>query len=1206
MPEQVGIKVKTIVDSSDLDKLRSTLDNVEGKTVTAKTNVDTEDSQARLREVMERIGAIDGETATVKTNVDDNATDELSNIQRRAGDLDGLSPVIKPTVDGSEAISELDNIQSKAEGMSGLESGIGGLLGTIGASQLLGSGVETATNMDKAWRNWVGSLQQSGVGLDAAKKKADGFYKTVNNLASVGQSNDGFFKSIAGLMISYNTSISDSTLKMTENVVAGYEMLGGRTGATMYEMEKELKNFLANGEMGKMEDTLSSLKDPQKWMGLLKGADTAEERISVLKDMLQEEGIMGALNIDAPSKSIDQLKALFDASMTNIGTTLINIIKPIADGFMWLDTVTGGASTSIMSLTAVIGLLGVGLVGIGGYVLNAARSFTGLFSSIKSGSGLLGSLGKGAGLAANTVELEANTVALVENTAALEANNVARATSGGAGAAAKGLGQLGSVGAAAGSAAPGAAAGASGFAAISASITSMLIPLIAISAVIAIMIPIIAGLAIEVLLFVRLIGEVVKALGFDKLNLKPAIEGIKQIGLAMFEIGRAFAVLVGINILGIVYNATGGIIGTSIALAQFWTATKEIEVILKDINSLHIDQSSVAKINALTNVLVGITNSMKNMAKLNIAGFVTLLTGGVDGIKANIRNIEEIGKAIQGMNIPEVDSNKITLINSLSDVIKKLSEASQSVDDATGWFNEKVLNIDDVEGIAATLRNLAQIARNINSTDIPTVNQDKVGLVKALSDVVKPLAEAGKAVDEAQGFFGDKVLNIEDVKGMQATLRNIGYIATNINSTDIPAVDKGKIDAVRNIKNVIMPIVESAKAISDNWQSIVATPGMATPFGNAIQALYVINQKLNSTAFSIDPAKIQAITNMKTVIAKVAEIGLYLSQNSGNIGSNITSNASVLSSSIGSLYVVNQKINSSAFALAPEKVTAIGNLKPFIQRVAEIGLYLSQNSGNLGAIAANQGALSGAIQSLYVINQKINSMPFQIDSAKASAIASLKSLIQTVVSTLSAANGVQSAAQNMGSKITTGFKTGAKNLVLAVNTVLASAITAVQSKYNTMYSAGNALGLKLVAGFKAGAGIHSPMAAVVSGLDDTINHIRGLASHFYSAGSDLGSSLTSGWTDEQKAQTSVSELLKSNSGSVMSIFNNAGINWSGSSAAGGSGISAAGGGDIGYDIEYPSPNYYDIHLNGLVTEQGMIDKLMNLIKKGQSQDNLRT
>ena len=380
---QTTIKITFEGDDKQLRQITEKVEELLKEDPTIKVDSDTSQANERLQEVMEKIGAIDGESPAIKPTVEDNALDNLDTIQKKSDELDGLSPLIKPTVDDSEALGALNNIQNQVENMtSGLESGITGILGTLGAEQLMSGGIQTAIDLDKAWRNWVGSLQQTGMSFNDATKKADQFKSKVNELASTGQSNDALFKNIAGLVINLNSAVSDSTLQMTEKVVSGYEMLGGRSGATLYEMEKELKDFLSTGSLGKMADTISSTADPAKWKGLLEGAKTAEERIDVLRQMLEEEGIMGALNIDAPSKSIDQLKAIFDAAMTNIGTTLITMIKPIADVFTLLDDMTGGLSTTVMSVIAVVSLLGVAFFGLAGMITPVLTGGLGVLAAI--------------------------------------------------------------------------------------------------------------------------------------------------------------------------------------------------------------------------------------------------------------------------------------------------------------------------------------------------------------------------------------------------------------------------------------------------------------------------------------------------------------------------------------------------------------------------------------------------------------------------------------------------------------------------------------------------------------------------------------------------------------------------------------------------------------------------------------------------------
>ncbi|MDR3062549.1 MAG: hypothetical protein LBU40_00230, partial [Methanobrevibacter sp.] len=1097
-----------------------------------------------------------GDSAGIVGEDLENASESSKQLEESLQGIDGGG--LKDTSDQSNELAEnLNNASAATEALNAVTSG----LASAGLATTMLSWADSAGNAQSQFSRLENAMSNNGMNVSATMDSWKSAMSSVADItgrsagavrehfiamANLGITNSDLisssFKGIASAAYQTNSSIEGVSSTFNRLTLSGalqarslvsmglsMEDFAKVMGVSVDNVTSKFKEMDVKTRMATMNSVLAMKYGSQanqqfknSWEGLKTEADKAMQGLARFAGDLLLPTLIPAT------------KAL-SSVVNGVTGALRGLPGPLQGVLSVVGSVAAGFTTLVLGISATRSALSLLNVG------KTINDFKKLGSTLKSamniskGADALGSGVSGSKIVKNTVELQANSAALLENTAALKANNLARATGGGAGGAAKGISQIGSAGAAAGAAAPGAAAGATGFAAISASMSAMLVPLIAISGVIAIMIPIIAGLVIEVLLFVRLIGEVVKALGFDKLNLKPAIEGIKQIGLAMFELSKAFAALTLVNIIGVVYNATGGIIGTSIALGQFWIASKEIESVLSQLNSLKIDNSAVAKVNLFVNVLIGITEAMKNMAGLNVSGLVTFLTGGVGAIKANINNIVEIGKSIQGMNIPSIDASKVVLVKALAETVKSLSEASQAVDNATGWFNEKVLNTEDVNGIQATLRNLVEIAKIINVAQIPVVAKDKVVLVKALADVIKPLSDASQAIDSATGWFNEKVLNREDVNGIRATLNNLVEIAKIINSSNIPNVGTEKIEAIKNINNVIQPIASASKSINDNVGSITAMPSMATPFKNAIDTLYSINQHLNSKAFSLDTTKIQAITS----------------------------------------------------------------LKQFIDKIGEIGGGISNNIGKLANMTANANTIRNAINELYSINQHVNSKAFSVGADKIAVINTLKTLIQSIISTLSSAGGVQPAAKNLGAKIPIGFKMGVATLgaagLEAVNTV----INAVKNRNGAMQSAGNSLGSALLRGFKIGADMHSPMAGIVAGLDATINHIKGLTGQFHSAGKSLGEQLAAGYTDEEKQKLTASQLLNSNRGSVLSIFKDSNVSFSGMSAAGGEDISK-------YKIEYPNSTTNNFYLESLITDQNAMDKLANLINKINEQNNMRT
>lgn len=193
--EEVLIKIKSMLDGGGFEKAKSGLKTLEGGNKSIKIDDSSmDDLSAKTREAAKRVQELDGLAPKVKPSVDDAAIGDLDNIQKRTEDLDGLAPKIKPTVDSSEAQGEIKAIENGLSGLEGMAIGVGS---AVGAGVLIGGGYETALNMDKAWRSWVGSIQHSGASLEDAKTRADELYGTVNRLSSEGQSSDSFFKNIA-------------------------------------------------------------------------------------------------------------------------------------------------------------------------------------------------------------------------------------------------------------------------------------------------------------------------------------------------------------------------------------------------------------------------------------------------------------------------------------------------------------------------------------------------------------------------------------------------------------------------------------------------------------------------------------------------------------------------------------------------------------------------------------------------------------------------------------------------------------------------------------------------------------------------------------------------------------------------------------------------------------------------------------------------
>ena len=92
-------------------------------------------------------------------------------------------------------------------------------------------------------------------------------------------------------------------------------------------------------------------------------------------------------------------------------------------------------------------------------------------------------------------------------------------------------------------AAAGGAAAEAGATGLAATFTGLIVPLLAISAVIIVMIPIVALIAAEAMVFIKLLADFMQSLNFDNINLDGAVKGISQVATALAWVGVAMAAM---------------------------------------------------------------------------------------------------------------------------------------------------------------------------------------------------------------------------------------------------------------------------------------------------------------------------------------------------------------------------------------------------------------------------------------------------------------------------------------------------------------------------------------------------------------------------------------------------------------------------------------------------------------------------------------
>ena len=411
---------------------------------------------------------------------------------------------------------------------------------------------------------------------------------------------------------------------------------------------------------------------------------------------------------------------------------------------------------------------------------------------------------------------------------------------------------------------------------LSGAFTSMIVPLLAIAAVIAVMLPIIAGLVAEALLLIKGIQLVIKALNFDDIDLSSAIEGIKQVGEAIWEVGKAMLAMTFANLMTILGVVTGGIMGIISPLGVATDYLIRASTNLQKFGNVRIDRSIPNNIKNIAKSLDLISQAFTNLTKINllslgstILGVLTksigLMTGDIsDVVKQLIDASHELDKI---KDIPDLDKGATDKLKKASEAIKAVGDAFEGlrkIRDGYNWDSlaGSILNEDFFKDIPTRLE---QAKGDIVSASLALQNfNDVADIPDGVGDKLKKVADALKSVGDSietlrklrDDYNWDDLMSIFGGAGIAESLRSVkGDIWTVAGELqgmkDMPAIPKGTTDKLKKVASSLKSVlnaIESMKEIqklatgkNDNdFSSIVAT------IKNARTAIYQVSSHMRA------------------------------------------------------------------------------------------------------------------------------------------------------------------------------------------------------------------------------------------------------------------------------------------------------------------------------------------------------------------------
>ena len=303
------------------------------------------------------------------TPIQNQISSGMNNVQKTTGTA--TSTLGKMGEAGKTAFSSLkSSLSTFMEGMSGLQGAIAGVIGSFGAMEVAQMAVTGA--MDRQMNEQLLTLK---FGASESRRIVNDIQNIVADLPG----DDTFMNQMLSLA-SYKGGIGDSGMLATlGQVTAGYTIASSHFNPGLEKFaQMELKDYILTGNVSLMQrDGLL-----REHVDKLQEAETIEERITLLNQILNDEGYMQLANLDNTAIRWEIVKGKIQMAATTLGTFILPIIEAVLGFLVDMDEATGGWSSQLILVGVTVG----GIVGSLGLLKSVISPGIQLFKDMAGGA----------------------------------------------------------------------------------------------------------------------------------------------------------------------------------------------------------------------------------------------------------------------------------------------------------------------------------------------------------------------------------------------------------------------------------------------------------------------------------------------------------------------------------------------------------------------------------------------------------------------------------------------------------------------------------------------------------------------------------------------------------------------------------------------------------------------------------------------------
>lgn len=648
-----------------------------------------------------------------------------------------------------------------------------------------------------------------------------------------------------------------------------------------------------------------------------------------------------------------------------------------------------------------------------------------------------------------------------------------------------------------------------GLSGLGASISSMLAPLLTIAAVVAIMIPVVVALAAEALIFIRALAEVFKALNFDKLDLSGDIDGLKQIGAAIWELCKAMAAVVATSWLTMVYQGISAIMLFNDPIKVAVDELKKTATLVKGFADITIPENVPSNLQALSTSLGAVAKAMWSLESVGVsvlAGSVLTLNGYLGTLSQNLaiakKELTESAKQINSMSeLDTIDEGVASKLEAVTSSLANVGKAMGALSDVNRDIN--MGNIVNLGGAFGTITSHLEDAKDeiikaapvINQfSSLPDIDESAGKKLKKVTDAIKNVADSLKSLNglsKSMGTDNGTIGGILKKLQLGASIREAKSALTDAAKQlqglkDLPDIPDGIKTKLSKIGSTTATVINTLKPLTSIQNMNVNSASIAS---KVAQARYAISNS------AIHLASLSGISTIPDDIpTKLSKVG----STAATLINTLKPLTSIANSEVNA-GAINAKVAQARYAIsnAATHIASLAgistipeNIGETLNRVSTSARQVATAATNLNTIpvvTATSANIMLAVIAIKTAIMQLNSLAgTTLNGGIGALLTSVTNALNQLKTTLYAmSSGFYSAGANIGLSIVNGVNTG---LAPLSGITIARVASATNSAVGTGRSGGAKIGRAVTQGFKQNLKMAQAMKQEMSYVTQAVNN----------------------------------------------------------------------------------------------------------------------